>query len=572
MNPAGVRGILSAFETDRAPAAGRRPFHSRLLDPPSRAKARSAPLRIRPLDVFRHSLRLRTSSVLRWAALGAVVAPLAACSGAPSSPSVDPRDLASAANANARQSLGGSGSAVTLAGPVSNLALAEESSARRAALRRAFTNAKKEQDQALDRRQDDLSFLEAFRPKDRNDSLGLYLHGRGLGLLGRIDEALLEFESAALADPKNPYAYEGLGVCHYRRNEFDRAIVQFQKALQVDPELSDAHFALARAYEGAGRMPDAIAAAEAVVRTDDDPCRGPLLLAELRLKRNETAKAIEVLEAAIRKHANEPRLRLVLAEAYDRVGKASDAAAQVDAVVAASPLSVEQLHRFALLYRRSERFDRAEELLDRLLREAPETHWKMRDREAVVQLLETVRAERAQGRRLRYSPDELLSMLVHHTSPEKRLFAAEALRPFVDGEVTRAYVAALKDASGAVRAVAVDEVGIRAAELGASALSVLAGADPDPRVRAVACRALGRIGAEKGEAALLDALLDPEQDVRVAANAGLETLCGGRILFPSGVSRLDEEARRSARADWARHLEERRAASTTNQRTTVPAR
>ena len=81
-------------------------------------------------------------------------------------------------------------------------------------MRRAVGRARTEQDEAYDKRSDDQAFIDAYKTNDRNDAVKLYLLGRAFGKLERIKEADLEFQAAALADPNNPWPYEGLGICY----------------------------------------------------------------------------------------------------------------------------------------------------------------------------------------------------------------------------------------------------------------------------------------------------------------------------------------------------------------------
>lgn len=500
--------------------------------------------------------RLRAASLLT-VALGAAVG--LGCQGGATRGDVTARDRAVAATDSSKAALQSNLATGTVGGRNTSLAQAEASAAKRAALRRAVLAARKEQDERFDRRGDDLTFLEGYRTDDRNDSVKIYLYGRALGKLQRLPEAEAEFEASILADESNPWPYEGLGICHFLNKQPDRAIASLKKALDVDPDLAEARFALARALESMNRMNEAVAEAELVVRNDDDLERGPLLVAELRVKRNELEKACAALAAAIARAPESVPLRLAYADALGRWGKPTEAASELDVALAKGNLPPEKLYSFAILYRKADRFDRALELLVRLLREAPPEYWRSHSREEVDQLKEKLSREQAAGHRLEYNVSELLQMLASHPDVTKRQFAMESLRQFPFPEVDQAFVGALRDTSPLIRAVAIPEVQRRAGDGAQKAFCKIAVADPDARVRAAACAALARMEGEETETTLVGALADPENMPREAANAALETLTG-RIVRPAGIANLDPAGRKELQQEWRYVLEERRRA------------
>lgn len=472
------------------------------------------------------------------------------CAGGVRQGSEAARDRARVANDGARSQLGTTGAiGAALTGSQSSAAIAEETAARRAGVRRTMLQLRREQDRAYERRQDDASFVDAYRASGRDEAIKVYLYARALGKINKLAEARVEFEAAAAADPKNAWPHEGLGVCHYLSKQFDRAIVSLKKSVDLDPELAEAHFGLARAFQAANRPDEAIAAAESCMRTDDDPTRAPLLVADLRLARNEGEKAIAVLKGAVDRTPSEMILRLALAECYGKSGRPTDAAAQLDTAIAMGRLPPERLFTISALYRRADRFDRAIELLERLLAEASPEYWKTHPREDVEKILETVREEKKIGYRIEYNLEELCQMLRAHPDVERRKFAANALKTFPFPDVDRAYIQSLHDASGDVRVIAVAEIAKRTRELSTKALVALAKGDRDERVRAASCVALGTMDNKESREALLAGLLDSMVSVRVAANKSLESI-SGRIVLPLGVEGLDEPGRKAAEAQW----------------------
>jgi tetratricopeptide (TPR) repeat protein len=481
----------------------------------------------------------------------------AGCASAPSEPVISAQDRAKAVNDNIRISLGGNALGAPMSGTRSSAAQAEETAARRAAQRRAALAARKEQDETYAKRADDASFVNIYKTDDRNDSMKMYLYGRALGKVQQLAEAAAQFEAAAAADARNPWPHEGLGVCHFLQKQYDRAIARLKKSTEIDPEIAEGYFGLARALQAAGRIDEAVSAAESCVRCDEDAARGPLLLAEIRTQKNQVDKAIAALKPAVEKSPDDITLRLALADAYGKNGNTLEAAQQLDAALTKGQLPPDRLLTVAGLYRRAERFAKAQEILEKLVKEAPDEFWKARSREDIEKLVETVKQEKALGHRIEYTVDELLRMFKSHPDAERRRFAADMLRQFPFPEIDQAYVGALQDAAGDIRVIAVTEVAKRAKEMAVKALAVMSRGDRDERVRAAACSALGDIDVKESHEALLIALQDPIGHVRAASNRALEKLTG-RILIPGGVESIDDAGRRDAQERWKAVLLERK--------------
>lgn len=482
----------------------------------------------------------------------AILSIAAGCSSGPTTPVVSPADRARILN---ESTLGGF--SVSASGPQSSVALAEESAGKRLAHRRAVLKARDEQDKAFTNRTDDASFVEFYKTNDRDDSIKLYLYGRALGMVKQMEAAKLQFNAAAAADAKNPWPNEGLGVFHYQNKQYDQAIVHFKKASETDPDLAESYFGLSRTFQAMGRMPEAITAAESCIRCDEDPVRGPLLLVDLRFARNELDKAIAVLKTAIEKTPNNITLRLSLAEAYSKVGKYTEAAAEIDAAVANGKLPPDRLYRVAILYERAERFDRAIELMERLMKEAPADYWKSHSREDFDKIISTLREEQKLGHRLEYTAAELCTMVINHPDAGRRKQAAELLSTIPAVEADQTFIKALHDASAEVRMIAVIEVVKRTRELSVKAIAVIAARDRDEGVRATACVALAALDYKESLDALVGAITDPSQRVRVSANKSLEFL-SGKILFPLGVDQMNDKEAKDAQVKWQQFLSERK--------------
>ena len=70
---------------------------------------------------------------------------------------------------------------------------------------------------------------------------------------GRTAMALQEFQKSVKSDPKNPYAFKGLGLTYMQMRKWDDAIAALRKAIALNPYFPDAHNDLGTALMLAGK-------------------------------------------------------------------------------------------------------------------------------------------------------------------------------------------------------------------------------------------------------------------------------------------------------------------------------
>jgi DNA-binding winged helix-turn-helix (wHTH) protein/TolB-like protein/Flp pilus assembly protein TadD len=81
-----------------------------------------------------------------------------------------------------------------------------------------------------------------------------------LGLIGDLDEALVEIKGAQEIDPVSPITNSVSGTLLYLSRQYDQAIEQFRRALELDAEFAQARFCLGYAYEAQGKYDEAVTA------------------------------------------------------------------------------------------------------------------------------------------------------------------------------------------------------------------------------------------------------------------------------------------------------------------------
>lgn len=143
--------------------------------------------------------------------------------------------------------------------------------------------------------------------------------------LGRIDEAIGEYEEALRLRPSYSGVHNNLGTAYAKTGRIDEAILEFRLTLQHKPGSARAHFNLGRAYSITGRLADAIAEfGEAILLKPDYP-QYRQELAGIYFTIGRVDEAIEVYGEALRLDPNYTGARYNLGLALLKSGRREDA-------------------------------------------------------------------------------------------------------------------------------------------------------------------------------------------------------------------------------------------------------
>jgi Flp pilus assembly protein TadD len=67
-----------------------------------------------------------------------------------------------------------------------------------------------------------------------------FIYGTALDSLGKVAEAVAQFNEALALNPRLPEAHCGLGLALYRKHDLDGAIAEYHEALRLNPNLPGA--------------------------------------------------------------------------------------------------------------------------------------------------------------------------------------------------------------------------------------------------------------------------------------------------------------------------------------------
>jgi len=213
---------------------------------------------------------------------------------------------------------------------------------------------------------------------DPDDTVALYSRASSLLDLGRIAEALADFERVVELDPLDLNAHCNVGTCKSRLGRDREALADFDRALQLNPTMQDAYAgratSKARLGDLAGALTDydralelspsdpislanralckaqlgrhADALADYDLALELDPTRANVHLDRaaslVALGRDEQARAD--YEAVLRLDVNDHRAHYNLGICEERLGRAQQALAHYDRAVELAPNTMGYLH------------------------------------------------------------------------------------------------------------------------------------------------------------------------------------------------------------------------------------
>jgi len=137
-----------------------------------------------------------------------------------------------------------------------------------------------------------LASVERYR--EAHGLLGFYL-----GQLGRVPEAIVQFEQALRFDPDNAEAHHSLGVALGRTGKTQEAIEHFEQSLRIKPDYAEAHNNLGIILAHGGRVPEAIEHYERALRLNPDFAEAHYNLGSALERTGRVREAIEHYERAL---------------------------------------------------------------------------------------------------------------------------------------------------------------------------------------------------------------------------------------------------------------------------------
>jgi Tfp pilus assembly protein PilF len=143
--------------------------------------------------------------------------------------------------------------------------------------------------------------------------------------VGRVDEAMVDIETALKLDPRHGHAFALHSVIAMVQTKKDEALDLARKAVELEPASAAARVALSYAQQADFELQGALTSLQEAVKLAPDNALAWARLAELWLSLGALDKVLKAAQQAVRLHPNLARTQTVLGFAYLTQMKTRDA-------------------------------------------------------------------------------------------------------------------------------------------------------------------------------------------------------------------------------------------------------
>jgi protein O-mannosyl-transferase len=178
----------------------------------------------------------------------------------------------------------------------------------------------------------------------QNNYLAHKALGIVLGMQGRTDEAINQFQEAIRLAPDYTEAHYSLGIAFERKGQTDEAIHQFQETIRLKPDYAEAHFSLGTGLAMKGRLDDAIKQFQEAIRLNPDYAEAHYNLGTVFGMKSQTDEAIREFQEVIRLKPDSAEAHYDLGIALGRRGKIDGAISQFQEALRLKPDYAEAQH------------------------------------------------------------------------------------------------------------------------------------------------------------------------------------------------------------------------------------
>jgi tetratricopeptide (TPR) repeat protein len=142
---------------------------------------------------------------------------------------------------------------------------------------------------------------------------------------GRIDEAINEYQIVLKLDPEYFGALNNLGNAYAVQGRLAEAIKEYQTALKINPDFDEGYYNLGFAYESQGRTDEAIKEYQTALKLNPDYVDAHNNLGNIYAAQGRIAEAIEEYQAALKIHPDNADVHYNLGITYEEQGEIAEA-------------------------------------------------------------------------------------------------------------------------------------------------------------------------------------------------------------------------------------------------------
>ncbi len=171
---------------------------------------------------------------------------------------------------------------------------------------------------------DQYTFLTEAVRKSPDADRPHYDLGKKLGEMGKLDEAIEQYETALQLNPDYKEAHNNLGLAFADKGWVDKAIEQYQIALKLDFNVAEAHYNLGSAFFNKGWIDKAIEQWEIALRLSPDDVASRTNLGTAFLNKGWVDRAIEQYQRVLKMRPDYALARKNLAIAVQQKGSGNE--------------------------------------------------------------------------------------------------------------------------------------------------------------------------------------------------------------------------------------------------------
>jgi tetratricopeptide (TPR) repeat protein len=179
--------------------------------------------------------------------------------------------------------------------------------------------------------------------------LACYNLGNALLQKGRMDEAVALYQKALQIKPDYADAYNNLGSILFQKGRVDEAMVYFQKALQIEPDYAKAYNNLGNALFQKGRVDEAITHYQKALQIKPDNAKAHNNLGNALLQKGRVDEAIIHYQKALQIKPDYADAQNNLGNLLLQKGRVDEAIIQYQMALQTEPGNVKALNKLAWL-------------------------------------------------------------------------------------------------------------------------------------------------------------------------------------------------------------------------------
>ncbi len=138
--------------------------------------------------------------------------------------------------------------------------------------------------------------------------------------LGKIENAIKEYEAVLVLDPNNAEAHNNLGVIFREKNELDKAAKHYQFVVSLNPAMEEAHNNLGVIYYLKGNFREAGAEYRKALELNPGNLKSLINIGLVYKSQGLTQKAIEIMEDVLTEDTFQTEAHYNLAILYEEMG------------------------------------------------------------------------------------------------------------------------------------------------------------------------------------------------------------------------------------------------------------